>query len=51
MDFDSLLEIIRDFNSNITVSDLLDSGLVFDNLADCTYNHIIETLKEHFTEE
>ena len=51
MSFVEILEIIRDFNSQITISDLLNSNLNLDDFEDMSYDEIFSELAEKFEEE
>ena len=48
MDFEIMLEHISDYNSYITVSQLLNHSIDFNV---CSYDELIEQIREHFEEE
>lgn len=51
MSFTEILEIIRDFHSQLDVSELLNSGLDLDKFENMSWEEIHNELSEHFESE
>lgn len=48
MSFEEILEMIRDFNGQITISQLLNSGVDLDDFENLGYEEICERLEQKF---